>query len=195
MISLILANEGSRERHTLIPSPDSNMPANRCSPAAVKPTMKSLALGVLLAMVACSGSPGSDAIPTGGGAEPDRLIAELAEAGSEAEPSEAFATNPLGGKGHLICVGAEEIRVYLFESTEEASAAAGRIDPDDPSNLGDAMVAWAGNPRFWHRGSILVLYLGEDRDTENLLTEVLGVPFARGSGRDPVEPPDPCTGL
>jgi hypothetical protein len=160
----------------------------------VKPTMKSLGFGLLLTIVACS-SPGvSDAVPGGSDAEPDRLFAELAAGGAEADQLETFATNPLGGEGHLICVGAEEVRVYLFVSAEEATAAAERIDPDDPSNLGDAIVAWAGNPRFWHRGSILVLYLADDRDTENLLTEVLGPPFARGSGRDPLQTSGSCTG-
>lgn len=45
-------------------------------------------------------------------------------------------------------VGAEEVRVYLFATDEEADAAAARIDPDDPSNVGDAIVEWAGTPRF-----------------------------------------------
>ncbi|HKX76470.1 MAG TPA: hypothetical protein VJR05_13885 [Acidimicrobiia bacterium] len=103
-------------------------------------------------------------------------------AGGEAEQVETFASAPIGGEGLLLCVGAEEIRVYLFGTEEEAAAAAARIDPDDPSNLGNAIVEWAGTPRFWRRGPMLVLYLGEDPATENLMTEVLGPPFARGEG-------------
>lgn len=85
--------------------------------------------------------------------------------------------------------------MYLFEGVQAALTAADQIDPDDPSQVGNAIVAWAGNPRFWHRGPIVVLHLGDDRETEDLLTEVLGAPFARGSGPGRGLPgvPGPCS--
>ncbi|MEX2624238.1 MAG: hypothetical protein WD651_10965 [Acidimicrobiia bacterium] len=156
--------------------------------------MKSLGLGLLMTLVACSSTVHTDAAPGADDAKPEQLLAELADMGAAVESAETFATNPLGGEGQLICVGAEEVRVYLFQGTKEATNEAARIDPDDPSNLGNAMVAWAGNPRFWHRGEILVLYLGDNQDTEEVLTEVLGPPFARGTGRDPLRPPSACNG-
>lgn len=126
--------------------------------------------------------------------EPARLIAELEASGATAEQVETFSSDPLGGDGLLVCVGAEEVWVYLFPSNGDAGAAAARIDPDDPSNLGSAMVAWSGRPRFWHRGPILVLYLGEDPATEGILASVLGTPFASGteSGRGPGGVSGPC---
>lgn len=157
--------------------------------------MRGLIVAVLVTVIGCS----SPAAPTTTSAvpasEPARLIAELDAAGATADQVGKFSSDPLGGQGLLICVGAEEVRVYLFGSDDDAADAAARIDPDDPSDLGTAIVEWAGNPRFWHRGPILVLYLGEDEATENLLTAVLGTPFARGSGsgRGLIGVPGPCS--
>jgi hypothetical protein len=106
-----------------------------------------------------------------------RLIADLTAAGAAAEQVEIFSGDPLGGTGALICIGSEEVRVYRVESDDDATEAAARIDPDDPSEIGTAIVEWAGNPRCWQRGTILALYLGKDEDTESLLTEVLRSPF------------------
>lgn len=43
----------------------------------------------------------------------------------------------------------------------------------------------AGNPKFWQRGRILVLYLGNDPAVEGDINTVLGQPFARGQGLAP----------
>lgn len=144
--------------------------------------MRALAFGVLLIVVACSNLAGSTATSDLPESEAAQLIVELGATGIDAAQVDTFSSNPLGGDGLLVCLGAEELRVYLFQSDQEAAAKAARIDPDDPSNLGSAMVAWAGRPRFWLRGPMLVLYLGEDNDTENLLTDILGEPISRASG-------------
>lgn len=145
-------------------------------------------------VVACSDPAGSATTAVSSETEPARFIAELNTVGAAADQVETFAGDPLGGTGALLCIGAEEVRVYRFESDDDATKAAARIDPDDPSEVGTAIVEWAGNPRFWQRGTILVLYLGEDEDTERLLTDVLGPPFARGSGpgRGLSGVPGPC---
>jgi hypothetical protein len=51
-----------------------------------------------------------------------------------------------------------------------------------------------GQSSVLQRGTILALYLGKDEDTESLLTEVLGSPFARGTapGRGLSGVPGPC---
>lgn len=51
------------------------------------------------------------------------------------------------------------------------------------------IIEWAGEPRFWLTGPVLVLYRGPDPATEHLLTAVLGPTLARGSGRalDPTQ--------
>jgi len=147
--------------------------------------MKRLSIPLLSLVIACSGTgevtTTGDSGPSTEG-DPDRLFAELNGAGVATDQVDTFATDPLGGTGTLVCVGAEEVRVYLFNDEQAATEVATRIDPADPSNLGNAIIEWVGRPRFWQRGPMLVLYLGEDMATEDLLKELLGPPFAQGVG-------------
>lgn len=140
---------------------------------------------VAIMAAACSSSPPPSAAPTGevpDGAE--QLIVDLSAAGASVQTG-SFDPAPLSGQATLLCVDGEEVRVYVYASELEAAAAASRIDATDPSNVGTAIIEWAGNPRVWHRDRILVLYLGRDEATESLLTATLGPPFARGLGREP----------
>ena len=157
--------------------------------------MKRFCAALLLTAIACSGVGETTTTLEAGEAEPDRFVAELTAAGIDARQIDTFSTEPVGGQGHLLCVGDQEVRVYLFASDEEGAATATRIDPNDPSNMDNAIVEWVGNPRFWQRGPILVLYLGEDQATEDQITDVLGQPFAVGAGRGGGLPvlPGPCT--
>jgi hypothetical protein len=104
----------------------------------------------------------------------------------------AFNPDPLGGRGVRLCVAAQQVSVYLFPTEQEREAASARIDPNDPSTLGTAMVEWAGNPRFWQRGRIIVLYLGDAAAVEAGITSILGQPFARGHGRAPAPDRNAC---
>lgn len=151
-------------------------------------------IAIMLTAIGCSNRAESTTTSAASETEPDQFISDLNTAGAEAEQVESFSSDPLGGKGLLVCVGGEEVRLYLFDGEQAAATAANRIDPDDPSHVGTAIVEWAGNPRFWHRGPILVLYLGADQVTEDLLIEVLGTPFARGPGpgRGLAGVPGPC---
>ncbi len=88
----------------------------------------------------------------------------------------------LGGRGARVCVAGQQVDVYAYESAPDRVAAAARIDATDPSKVGTAIVEWAGNPRFWQRDRLIVLYLGSDPAVEGRITSVLGEPFARGWG-------------
>ncbi len=112
-----------------------------------------------------------------------RLLGALAANGADVELTGPFMTDPVGGEGVGLCVDGRGVNVYVFPSADEAEAVESRIDPDDPSNLGTAMVSWLGSPRFWRFERLLVLYLGDDPAVEAGLTAVLGDPFAEGQGR------------
>ena len=114
------------------------------------------------------------------------LITDLRDAGASVAELGPFETDPLGGRGAHLCVAGQEISAYVFPKDDEASSIAQTIDPRDPSKIrNDLIVEWAGNPKFWHRGPVIVLYLGSNPATEAGLTSVLGPPFAAGLGRDP----------
>ena len=169
-----------------------------------------LIAGLLVAIGGCSpaASPGPTAVGTlgpsasippviFGTAEPtaaggvEALVADLAAAGATAKVGSNFLAEPLPGEGILVCVGREPVQVYVLKDHEAALEAASRIDRDDPSKIGTSIVEWVGTPRFWLRDRIIVLYLGEDAETEALLRSVLGEPFAQGrAGRQPLPAPD-----
>ena len=121
----------------------------------------------------------------------DVLIADLGAGGATVEKGATFSSDPVGGEGTTVCVGEETIRTYEFIDHEAALAASQKIDPDDPTKIGNAVVSWMGKPRFWLRDRILVLYLGADEPTEAALLDLLGEPFAEGAeGFMPL--PEPC---
>jgi hypothetical protein len=118
------------------------------------------------------------------------LVAQIRAASAVVTEAGAFSADPLSGRGVLLCLGDEPVRVYEFASAAERAAVASRIDPYDPSNVGTAIVEWAGRPRFWQGDRILVLYLGERAATDKFLTSVLGPPFVKGPGRAPLQARD-----
>lgn len=119
------------------------------------------------------------------------LVADLVDAGATAETSGTFNGEPLALDGTLVCVNGEAVRVYSYAIPEEAAAAAAQIDPDDPSNVGSAIVEWVGTPRFWLRDRMIVVYSDDDEATVTLLADLMGDPFAQGEGR-PALLPDGC---
>ena len=146
--------------------------------------MRLRALNMLLAtlLVACA-APQISPSPSAPGSGVEGLVDALAAASAPIRRADSFDTTPLLGQGVLLCVGHEEVRVYVFTTEQERLAAASRINPTDPSQIGTSIVEWTGNPRFWQRDRILVLYLGTDAPTEDMLTSVMGPPFAQGQGR------------
>jgi len=137
--------------------------------------------------------------PTAGGSTAGGLSPDVAAFGGALQAGGAAVTelgtfnpDPLGGRGIHLCVAREQVNVYVYGSEQERQAVADRIDPDDPGNVGTAMVSWVGNPRFWQRDRLIVLYLGKDPAVEAGISAVLGEPFARGQGRGPVGPDQPA---
>jgi hypothetical protein len=125
-------------------------------------------------------------MPDAGESAVSTLTADLRRAGASVAELGVFSTDPLGGRGVQLCVAGQQVRAYVFPTHEEATALARAIDPGDPSKIGQGLIVeWAGNPKFWQRGSVIVSYLGSDAATEADLTTVLGPPFASGLGRDP----------
>lgn len=129
--------------------------------------------------------------PTAPADGPEALIADLRAAGAEARLGQLFSADPFQAQGVLMCVGSQPVQLFVFGSVPELVQAAARIDPTDPSNMGTTMVDWNGQPRFWQRDRLLILYLGNDAATDTLLRSLLGQPFSSGQGR-PLLRDDSC---
>lgn len=129
---------------------------------------------------------GTEFATTVAGSAVSTLIADLTRAGASVTELGPFNTDPLGGRGARLCVEGQELRAYVFDSDAEASAIATTIDPTDPSKIGRGLIVeWAGNPKFWQRGPLVLLYLGSNAAVEGGIATVVGPPFAAGRGRDP----------
>ena len=159
----------------------------------------------MLVVVACQPATGPGATPAPttaptptiaptptGAAGLEGLVLDLTSSGTAAKVGSPFLAEPLRGQGMTVCFGTETLQTYEFIDHEAALAASTTIDRDDPSNVNGAVVNWIGQPRFWLRDRIIVLYLGDDAATDAALRALLGPPFAEskkpGGGFLP-EPP------
>ncbi len=119
------------------------------------------------------------------------LVDDLTDAGVDAAVRDTFDGEPLAVQQTIVCADGEDVRVFVYGSEPEAAMAAAMIDPNDPTNIGTAIVEWDGWPKFWQRDRIIVLYLGRDEATIETLTNLMGERFAEG--RDgPRRLPAPC---
>jgi hypothetical protein len=118
----------------------------------------------------------------------ETLIGDLAAAGADVGPPSQFEAEPLAPNGVSMCVDGQTVQVYIYPSPAARMAATSAIDPDDPTNIGTSIVEWDGEPKFWQRDRVVLLYLGRDEATTELLTSVLGEPFARGESRPQLLP-------
>ena len=69
------------------------------------------------------------------------------------------------------------MQVFEYKSAEAMEADAALVAPDDGS-VGTSMVSWMATPHFFKSGRVLVLYVGDDAATLDLLKSTLGEQFA-----------------
>jgi hypothetical protein len=71
-----------------------------------------------------------------------------------------------------------DLQIFEYQNAERAAADAAQIGPD--GNPPTMMIDWIAPPHFFRAERVIVLYIGEDQAVVNLLTAVLGSPFAGG---------------
>lgn len=71
-----------------------------------------------------------------------------------------------------------EIQVFEYGDAERATDDAAQIGPaGHPPTM---MISWLATPHFYQAGRLIVLYVGDDQAVVDLLTTLLGAPFAGG---------------
>ena len=145
--------------------------------------MKRFALLVLLlafgfSISACSQSE-SSVSPTDVLAVEDQtsLLAALQDAGATAEVVDSVDQIFFSPQGSIITVNGADVQVFEYESTEAMETESAQVSPDGGS-IGTSMVTWVDMPHFYKTGRIIVLYVGSDAATLNLLEKVIGPQFA-----------------
>lgn len=71
-----------------------------------------------------------------------------------------------------------EIQVFEYGDSESAAADAAEIGPD--GNPSTTMISWLATPHFYRSDHLIVLYVGDDQAVVDLLSTLLGPPFAGG---------------
>ena len=94
----------------------------------------------------------------------------------------------LGRVGTVVSWGEIQIGAFEYPDRPAAKAIAALIADDGSSVEGitEDPINWPATPHFFRRGRLLVLYVGDDRPTADLLKVVLGPQIAGGHG-EPVE--------
>ena len=136
------------------------------------PLMSLLVTALVLA--ACGEQP---AAAQGYGTE--EFLAELREQGVEAEKGDSVEQAFFSVIGDYVNFNGESVQVFEYDSAETMESDAVLVDASG-SPIGTSMVNWIATPHFYKKGRILVLYVGDNAETLEILESVLGPQFAGG---------------
>jgi len=105
------------------------------------------------------------------------LVAALQASGATAEIVDTVFQDFFSPEGSLVQVNGVDIQVFEYETTSAMEQEAAQVAPDGGS-VGTSMMMWMDAPHFYKTGRIIVLYLGSDEKTLELLGQVIGDQFA-----------------
>ena len=105
------------------------------------------------------------------------LLAAMQDAGGTVEVVDSVDQVFFSPQGSIISVNGADIQVFEYESPEAMEAEAAQVAPDGGS-IGTSMVTWVDTPHFYKTGHIIVLYVGSDAATLDLLETVIDSQFA-----------------
>jgi hypothetical protein len=172
----------------------SGRPTRKVSPVAVpvrsKPWLALLLVAALLA--ACS--PQTSEIPETGAegtavgdseiGGTNELLGALRAQGATVESSGTVQQEFFPVDANLLKVNGQDVQVFEFADENTRASTQATISAD-ASTIGTSIPTWVASPHFWAKGRLIVLYVGEDQATVDLLTGVLGTPIAERSAAVP----------
>ncbi len=112
------------------------------------------------------------------------FVAALISAGAPAEEIGPTENSMFSGTGHIIKVNGQEVQAFEYPSPADMEKEAANIAPDG-SQFTDkdgvpAMIDWINVPHFFKKGRLMVVYVGRDEQTLEMLRAALGDQFAGG---------------
>lgn len=108
----------------------------------------------------------------------------LRTAGASVAPDGQVSLAFLHTDGTLLRVDDEHVQVYEYDTDADASADAARFSSDGAwvsSDIGATVVNWFATPHLYRASRLIVVYVGDHTPTLDLLTDILGAPFAGGA--------------
>jgi hypothetical protein len=82
-------------------------------------------------------------------------------------------------QGQIVRIYGEDVQVFEYGSEDEAKNETELISVDG-NTVGTSMVSWFDTPHFYRSGRIIVLYVGNNSQILQILTEIIGAQFAGG---------------
>jgi hypothetical protein len=105
------------------------------------------------------------------------LIDNLHATGVSVEPGGEVDQPFFSVKGRMIKVSGEDVQVFQYPNVVVKDAQAALVSPDG-SAVGTTKLHWVGPPHFYKKGTLLVLYVGDNAKVLKALEAVLGQQFA-----------------
>lgn len=118
------------------------------------------------------------------------FVDSLRAAGASVEPQGELHQPFFQVDGRLLQVSGIEVQVFEFDD-QAARQQATQLISEDGTSIGPTMLTWVGQPNFWARGRLIVLYVGQDQAIIDLLNEVLGDPLTKSANAAGDKAPSP----
>ena len=132
---------------------------------------------------------GGTAVAIHGGPVKDQvsLLDSLRKAGATVQVGEQTEQPFLSVAGTQLTINGVDMQVFEYAGEAAAQADAAKT-ADILAGRGTMMIDWVGSPHAYRAGRVIVLYVGDDAATLQLLQETLGAPFAEQQLRSSPQP-------
>lgn len=105
------------------------------------------------------------------------FVTALKAAGASVEVGDTIIQDFFTPEGQILVINGADVQVFEYETTQAMEEEAAQVSPDGGS-VGTTMMSWIDAPHFYKAGRIIVLYVGSDQPTLDLLEQVMGPQFA-----------------
>jgi hypothetical protein len=120
------------------------------------------------------------------------LSKQLQAAGASVEPGAPIVQAMFSVPGQNLSVNGVKLQVFEYSSDAEAKKDMETVSPDG-SSIGTVSMLWMTPPHFYHKGTLIALYIGEDAELLRIFEDSLGPQFVEGFVADS-GPTDPVLG-
>ena len=104
------------------------------------------------------------------------LAADLEAAGATVREAGEIEQAFFSPTGRLLNVNGFDLQVFEYSEVASRQVESDQISSDG-STIGTTMITWVDQPNFWAKDLLIVLYVGQDAATIEMLSGILGEPL------------------
>ena len=104
------------------------------------------------------------------------LAADLEAAGATVREAGEVEQAFFSPTGRLLNIDGVDLQVFEYSEVASRQVESDQISSDG-STIGTTMITWVDQPNFWAKGRLIVLYVGRDAATIEMLSGILGEPL------------------